>query len=170
MPSSTSSSKIRPPSAEERLAETVSGLVRTWMRWGREEGRTLGLSFPQLTLLHKLQMVDSLPITRWAEMIGCSPSAITGLIDGLEAEGYLRREHGEADRRQVLISLTPKGREVSERLQASFRERWIEICKGVPRDRIESATRTLETILTRTGSDESLEMPTRPLSKAATEP
>ncbi len=45
-----------------------------------------------------------------AERFGMSPSAVTQTVDGLVDEGYLVRQEGETDRRQVFVSLTAKGK------------------------------------------------------------
>lgn len=43
------------------------------------------------------------------------PATITGTIDLLEEEGFVRREKAAADRRQVLATITPRGRTVVKR-------------------------------------------------------
>jgi len=44
-----------------------------------------------------------------AGRIGVTPATITGLLDGLEREGLVRRERCSGDRRSVLARLTPRG-------------------------------------------------------------
>ena len=44
-----------------------------------------------------------------AARMGVTPATVTGLIDGLEREGLLRRERSSGDRRSVLARLTAKG-------------------------------------------------------------
>ena len=39
---------------------------------------------------------------------GLSPATVTGILDRLEKEGWIRRERDTADRRKVLISAEPK--------------------------------------------------------------
>lgn len=45
-----------------------------------------------------------------AAEIGCPKPSITRAIDRLEEEGYAARKDDQADRRSVLVDLTPKGR------------------------------------------------------------
>jgi DNA-binding MarR family transcriptional regulator len=45
-----------------------------------------------------------------AEALCVSPATITGLLDGLERDGYLDRSRSVQDRRALLIHLTEKGR------------------------------------------------------------
>lgn len=49
-----------------------------------------------------------------AEQIGVTRATITGLLDGLERDGYLERRHDSADRRTLTIHMAAKGREVLE--------------------------------------------------------
>ncbi|MGH9185415.1 MAG: MarR family winged helix-turn-helix transcriptional regulator, partial [Acidimicrobiales bacterium] len=49
------------------------------------------------------------PVTagRLAELTGLTTGAITGLIDRLEASGYVRRQRVPEDRRRVIVELVP---------------------------------------------------------------
>jgi len=47
--------------------------------------------------------------------------AITLLVNRLAARGWVERIPDETDRRAVLVSLTPAGEEVFERLRAEYR-------------------------------------------------
>jgi DNA-binding MarR family transcriptional regulator len=53
-----------------------------------------------------------------AERLGITSSTATGLVERLAEGGYIHRAHSREDRRQVLLSLRPKGR----RLMAGFRK------------------------------------------------
>ncbi|WP_221030086.1 MarR family winged helix-turn-helix transcriptional regulator [Actomonas aquatica] len=44
-----------------------------------------------------------------AEMAGVTRATMTGLIDTLEKDGYVRREPDPRDRRAMLVHVTPKG-------------------------------------------------------------
>jgi DNA-binding MarR family transcriptional regulator len=46
-----------------------------------------------------------------AEKAGVTRATITGLVDTLERDGLVTREHGADDRRMMLVHLTPKGQE-----------------------------------------------------------
>lgn len=142
---------VPPHAADDRLAETVARLTRGWLRVGREEARSLGLTLPQLFLLGALRERGSMPVNRWVEMMGVSPSAATGLLDGLEGSGFIVRAHDAIDRRQVLVSLSSEGRKLADRLRGEFRERWRTYCADIPPSRLELTTATLDRILERMG-------------------
>ncbi len=57
-----------------------------------------------------------------SERAGVSRATMTGLITGLEQEGYVRREMDAVNRREVLTYLTQKGREfLNEIIPGHFR-------------------------------------------------
>jgi len=46
-----------------------------------------------------------------AELLDLSTGAMTNRLDGLEGQGLITRERAVADRRSVLVAMTPKGQE-----------------------------------------------------------
>ena len=70
-------------------------------------GERLGLNPSDLKCADLMlsQCEDCTP-GRLSELTGLSTGAITGVIDRLEAAGFLVREHDPADRRRVLLRLT----------------------------------------------------------------
>ena len=56
------------------------------------------------------------PLTagRLAELTGLTTAAITTVLDRLERAGYARRVHDAADRRRVIVELTPELRARTE--------------------------------------------------------
>ena len=133
--------------ADERLMETVGNLVRAHVRLVKEKSRILGLSAPQLFLLRGLDELGEIPVSRWAEEFGASPSATTALVDGLVEAGYIVRHDNELDRRQVLVTLTAKGRRLTEGAKKESRRWWGELCKGIPEADLRKAAEVLAKIV-----------------------
>lgn len=59
-----------------------------------------------------------------AERAGITRATLTGLLDGLERDGFLNRNHGQADRRSILITLTEKGAQTAASLSKDHTQ-WI---------------------------------------------
>jgi len=57
-----------------------------------------------------------------ATRLEVSPRNVTGLVDALEAFGYVRREPHPTDRRAVLVSLTPSSVELMHAMQRDHAE------------------------------------------------
>lgn len=53
-----------------------------------------------------------------AERIGLRPSHASKVIGALEERGYLKRELGKQDKRQMYLSLTNEGRKCLDRIKA----------------------------------------------------
>jgi MarR family transcriptional regulator, organic hydroperoxide resistance regulator len=67
---------------------------------------------PQMFLLYEISRQGRCNLTHLADVVEVKPSAITVMIDRLEREGHVRRSHDPADRRVILVELTPQGKEV----------------------------------------------------------
>ncbi len=79
-------------------------------------GQSIGLSATEHKCLDLLLRSEA-PITagQLADLAGLTTGAITGILDRLERRGFVRREHGQVDRRQVLIyPQQPRQKEYNE--------------------------------------------------------
>jgi len=81
-----------------------------------------GLTPPQLFALRQLDPDEPVPMRALASALNCDSSNVTGLVDGLEAQGLVERRESEHDRRMRMLVVTPRGREVRERLIAVIQE------------------------------------------------
>jgi DNA-binding MarR family transcriptional regulator len=95
--------------------------LRRFIQEGDATARQAGLE-PQQYLL--LLAIRGLPegltatISTLAERLSLQHHSTVELIDRMEARGYLRRVRGKEDRREVLISLQPKGEKLLEKVVA----------------------------------------------------
>jgi DNA-binding MarR family transcriptional regulator len=53
--------------------------------------------------------------------LGCTARAVTGLVDTLEHEGYVRRARSSGDRRSIRVVLTERGAQMADQLWADHR-------------------------------------------------
>ena len=93
--------------------------IRHFLRDGDAVARVVGLE-PQQYLL--LLMIRGLPegeeatIRTLAERLALKHHSAVELIDRLEARGFVHRNRGRDDRRQVLVSLLPRGERILEKV------------------------------------------------------
>jgi DNA-binding MarR family transcriptional regulator len=82
--------------------------------------RDYGLGFARGRVLWALR--DSGPVLMRAlsDALGVSPRTVTGLVDSLEADGWVTRSPHPADRRATIISLTPASESALQRLTESY--------------------------------------------------
>ncbi len=99
--------------------------------------------FVLLFLLHS--SADGLPPHVLAEQSGVTRATITGLIDGLERDGFVERHQGNRDRRSITILLTEKG---VRSIRFLFRKhtKWI---RSLCSDLSQEESRTLSALLRR---------------------
>ncbi len=76
-----------------------------------------GLSESRFLLLALLDdRPDGLPPHELADAAGVTRATITGLLDGLERDGFVSRRPSLEDRRKTSVSLTPRGQSTLARL------------------------------------------------------
>jgi MarR family transcriptional regulator, organic hydroperoxide resistance regulator len=82
----------------------------------------LELTPVQGIVLRRLDPERPTPMWELAEALACDASNVTGLVDRLEARGFLERRSAPGDRRVRTLVLTPEGiaarREVVDRMSA----------------------------------------------------
>jgi DNA-binding MarR family transcriptional regulator len=78
----------------------------------RAEDDEMGISPPRLSALSVVVLAGPLPIGELAATEGVAPPTMTRLVDGLERDGLVRRVPDPADRRGVLVRVTPQGSRV----------------------------------------------------------
>lgn len=96
----------------------ISATSIHWVSLQREALASLGLNYAEYSVLAMLRTTESAPRrspTELRRLIGQSSAGMTRVIDKLEAEGHLRREDIDGDRRRVAIVLTASGAELAER-------------------------------------------------------
>ncbi len=81
-----------------------------------------GLTPPQLFALRQLDPDEPVPMRALASALNCDSSNVTGLVDGLEAQGLVERREAEHDRRMRMLVVTPRGCEVRRRLFEAIQE------------------------------------------------
>jgi DNA-binding MarR family transcriptional regulator len=75
-----------------------------------------GLTYPQYLVLLVLWEKDAQPVNDIAKRLMLETNTITPLLKRMEGEGILERKKGEKDARQMIVSLTRKGKELQKKL------------------------------------------------------
>jgi DNA-binding MarR family transcriptional regulator len=76
------------------------------------------LTGPQARLIRLLERPT--PMNQVAGKLGCDPSNVTGIVDRLEARGFVERRVLPSDRRVKELLLTPAGERVQQCLMTVF--------------------------------------------------
>jgi DNA-binding MarR family transcriptional regulator len=81
-----------------------------------------GLTPPQLFALRQLDPEQPVPMRALAQALHCDSSNVTGLVDGLAAQGLVERREAEHDRRVRMLVVTEQGAAVRARMQEAIQE------------------------------------------------
>ncbi|KIF73295.1 MarR family transcriptional regulator [Streptomyces sp. 150FB] len=98
------------PDADGMLAEQLLRLTRRIHRIQKQQLEPIGITPAQARLLRTVAFYDRPPrMADLAERLEVVPRAVTSLVDGLEASGWVRRAPDPTNRRVIRIELTDSG-------------------------------------------------------------
>ena len=107
---------------DKNLERGIGALLFRLIQAGKQNtpavSREFGLTGPQSYLLIQLDPATPLTMVALAAAKDCDPSNITGLVDKLEAKGYIQRRPDPHDRRVKMIVLTDAGSKVRAQVLA----------------------------------------------------
>ena len=117
----------------------------------------MGVTYPQYLVLSALWEEDARTIGAIASRLALESSTITPLVKRLEAAGFVTRVRSQADERQVLVSLTPKGKRFARMLHPHIR-RYNDVASDkIPASQLRALRQALDTIYRNiAGMDKSL--------------
>lgn len=87
------------------------------------------------------------PISRLVKELAISKQAAGQLVDTLVTRGYLQRTPDEADRRQLIITLTQRGRAAAETQTTARQVIDTALLSLIGRDDFDTTRRTLATLI-----------------------
>jgi DNA-binding MarR family transcriptional regulator len=102
----------------ERLFELAVLLVD-----GMESGLSeRGLTRARAELIWRLQRQGPMTQRELSQALQCTPRNVTGLVDALQADGYVLRDPHPTDRRATLVRLTERGLEAAAEWRRGYRD------------------------------------------------
>jgi DNA-binding MarR family transcriptional regulator len=110
------------------------------------KARKYRLRIGEIRVLMRLLDYGDLSVGELAERTSIEPSALSHLLRRLEAEGWTARARSAKDSRQVLVSLTERGKKNAATLQPYIREYNQAAESGIKPEKLEDLYSQLETI------------------------
>ena len=109
-----------------------------------------GLTYPQYLVLLVLWEADAQPVNDIARKLYLETNTVTPLLQRMEKEGILTRQRGDKDARQMIVSLTKKGRDLQKKLaDVPFSMGSAVLCKSVTPETAPSLFNMLDDIITK---------------------
>jgi len=122
--------------AEEQLQawwDELERLGRILGQIGPDEVCCDGLSQRQCAILRTLVAQEGARLSDLAAQSGITPSAMTRVLEKLEARGLVERVRGaQADGRAAIVRITAAGRRTRKQLDQLMRDRTSQIIESIP--------------------------------------
>jgi DNA-binding MarR family transcriptional regulator len=109
---------MRKTSRDFEISETVQSLRRIFKAiqdYSQDVSGSFGITGPQLWALKTIAEHEALPLGELSRKMYLHPSTVTGVVDRLEAKGYVSRDRDSEDRRVVKVRLTTEGKRLARR-------------------------------------------------------
>lgn len=100
-------------------------ILRATELYGRKLASAAGLTAVQFRVLQIVSESATMTPKDISKQMGVSQATITSLIDKLEKQGMVCRTKSEADRRQINITLTPRGVETVDTAPDALQQRYV---------------------------------------------
>jgi DNA-binding MarR family transcriptional regulator len=131
----------------DELDSTLMVLGRLMAARHGEQCAGHAVSGPRLVLLKVIAEVGPTKAGDLAAVLGIKAPATTSLVDGLEREGLVVREHDTDDRRVTLVSLTEEGRSLLAEAELVRREHMRRYLSVLSEDDVRSLIRIQRTLI-----------------------
>ena len=117
----------------EQIGSLMKAITKRWRMALDHRLAYLGMSEARwLCLLHLgRQAHGALPQVELAEAIGITPPSLVKLLDRLEEDGWAERQPEPQDRRAKRVSLTPKARDMVQRIEAEATQLRLELMEEI---------------------------------------
>jgi DNA-binding MarR family transcriptional regulator len=114
---------------------------------GPDEVCCAGLTPRQTAILRTLVASEGARLSDLAEQSGITPSAMTRVVEKLEAQALVERVRGtQSDGRAAMVRITAKGRKVRGSIDALMIDRATAILNAVPRSERANVLRALDVL------------------------
>lgn len=97
---------------EGQIIGSLRKIIRAVDIYSKKIRESFGMSLSQLTCFIHIAENDGMSLNQLSKKVWLSPSMITNVIDHLEKDNLVFREHSQKDRRVILLHLSEKGKQV----------------------------------------------------------
>ena len=114
-----------------KILQSLRQIIRSADIHSRKLSMQYDITVPQLIALLAVLEHGPMTISTISKEVHLSPSTLVGIIDRLEAKGYVIRERNAKDRRLVYVSITEAGRTFAEKAPSPLQETLVEALKNL---------------------------------------
>ena len=128
---------------EESVGYWICMSAHLFERAMNEQLASQGITYRHVQVLGWLALVGNLSQTELADRMNIEPPTLVGILDRMEAQGWLAREADPEDRRRKIITPLPKAQQAWSKITASARRIRAQAVAGLD----EHQVRTLKELL-----------------------
>ena len=92
-----------------QLCFSAYNVSRLFAKFYEQQLKPFGLTYSQYLVLLALWEHDNQPLHEVGKQLDLSSNTLTPLLKRLEQSGWVKRQRSEADKRQLVVSLTQRG-------------------------------------------------------------
>lgn len=97
------------------VLQSFWAINKTTTKFTQQNAESLGLTVQQLSILNTLYSFPGLTLKEITNRLSSSKSTVSVSVDGLVQSGLVERKTSNKDRREVNITLAPKGENLSRK-------------------------------------------------------
>lgn len=127
--------------------ELIVFFVRLFNMMDKKEKASHPATIFQCYTLRYLKDSKGMTMKQLSTMMGLATSTMTRNIDKMVKKGYLERVRGELDRREVLIRVTSKGRDLSKKIKEAERYFSTKLVEEIPEKEWDNVLSSLNLLL-----------------------
>ena len=131
------------------VADRLHSVAIHLLRRAAEEDRAAGISRARLSALSVIVFGGPLTLGARAAAEGVRSATMTGIVNGLERDGLVRRRPHGSDRRAVSVEATAAGRRLLERARTRRIDRVAAMLDDLPPEDVETLARAADVLAER---------------------
>lgn len=131
----------------EEVSQTVQHLVRVMQLFERDQIKPHGFTTSQAYVLTQLNQTPGLTMNELSEKLNAQTSTMTRIVDNLVRDNLVERIRDEGDRRIVVVSLSDKGKNAAEALEADIVSYYQKIVAHLPEGQVEEVLKAVSLLV-----------------------
>lgn len=133
--------------ADLRILLALRRIMRGVDLYSRKLRAQHSITGPQLVCLLAVAKEGPMTVSALGRSVHLSASTIVGILDRLEAKGFVHRERDKQDRRQVYVSATDAGRAAAKSSPSPLQDKLAEALRDLPEQDQKAISESLERIV-----------------------
>jgi DNA-binding MarR family transcriptional regulator len=130
----------------QELGFRLGDASRLYTKRLEERGQILSLHPAQCKVLVLLAENEGVSQSRLSEISEIAPPRLVGILDRLEADGWVRRHRRPGDRRMWSLAVTANAKPILRRVWIAIGETCVEALHGLSTDEIGTLVKALECV------------------------